>query len=69
MTRRHQYRIYVLDEWRMLSGDWLDAESDQQAIAAARAANPASKCEVWENGRLIAAFGPGRLSVQRAKTT
>lgn len=51
------YRVYSLDGFRILKGDWLDAASDQEAIAAARSANPGSKCEVWEDDRLVAKFG------------
>ena len=61
-TPEPKYRVYSLDGLHVLKGDWLEAANDGEAITAARTANPGSKCEVWEDGRLVAKFGPGRLS-------
>ena len=62
MSQNPNYRVYSLDEWRILHGEWLEAASDREAIAAARAAYPGFRCEVWGSDRLIAKFGPGSLS-------
>lgn len=53
------YRLYCLDgAGRISQAEWLQALSDEDAIAQARALkNGARKCEVWEQGRLVAALG------------
>jgi hypothetical protein len=48
------YRLYCLRDGRIVKGDWLEADSDSQAIAATRAQNPNADCELWLGKRLVA---------------
>ncbi len=49
------YRIYCYDQTRkMVSGDWLQAASDEEAISKATAAGFGSRCEIWQGRRLVA---------------
>jgi hypothetical protein len=57
------YRVYCLDaEHHMVSADWIEAVSDEDAIALAEARGFGSKCEVWEGRRLVAELGEARRS-------
>jgi hypothetical protein len=40
--------------------DWIVADTDAQAIDAARAVKGAAKCELWEKRRLVATIESGR---------
>jgi hypothetical protein len=52
------YRVYCFDEaHNILTGDWLHAADDEDAIAKALARGFGSKCEVWEGKRLVAELG------------
>jgi hypothetical protein len=43
--------------------EWIEAESDQEALAQAKALkNGALKCEVWDGQRLVGRFGYEDLS-------
>lgn len=50
------YRFYCLDgEGHISLAEWLDASSDEEALAEARRIRPnAYKCEVWQEDRLLA---------------
>lgn len=49
------YRVYCLDEARhFVDADWIEAGSDEGAIARAQAKGFGSKCEIWDGGRLVA---------------
>jgi len=49
------YRIYCYDSARrIVTSDWLEAASDEEAIAKAQAAGFGSKCEIWDGKRLVA---------------
>lgn len=49
------YRVYCLDnDKHMVSADWIEAASDEDAIATAEAQGFGSKCEIWEGQRLVA---------------
>ena len=49
------YRVYCFDGSAMtLSGDFIKAHSDAEAIAKAEARGFKSKCEIWEGHRLVA---------------
>ena len=49
------YRIYCFDALhKIVTADWIEAASDEQAIAKAEAAGFGSKCEIWEGRRLVA---------------
>jgi hypothetical protein len=49
------YRVYVLEgDDRIGSGEWLKAETDEDAIALVRAKKLAVACEIWDRDRLVA---------------
>ena len=50
------YRVYCLDsEGHIGLADWIEADGDEAAIAAARKLRPgATKCEIWLKTRLVA---------------
>jgi len=49
------YRVYCYDAaHRVLTADWLDAASDEEAIARAHALGFGTKCELWDGRRLVA---------------
>jgi hypothetical protein len=43
-----------------LTGDFIEAHDDEEAIAKAYARGIGSKCEIWENHRLVAELGEAR---------
>ena len=49
------YRIYRFDAARgIVSADWLSAADDAEAIARTEAMDFGSKCEIWQDKRLVA---------------
>jgi len=50
------YRLYCLDgAGRISLADWIEAASDDEAVATARTMeHGARKCEVWQGDRLVA---------------
>jgi hypothetical protein len=52
------YRFYCLDgRGSIRLADWIDAESDEEAIAKARKIETgAQKCELWQKNRLVASL-------------
>ena len=60
--RMHQYRIYCLnDEGRFDKVEEIEASSDAEALACARALKHSGECEVWTGDRLV-----GRVTTQAA---
>jgi len=59
-----EYRLYCLDgAGRISLADWIEADSDEEAIAAAhRLEHGAAKCEVWQRDRLVATLDAQDLS-------
>jgi hypothetical protein len=54
-SRQKTYRVYGYDAaHKVLTSDCIDAASDEEAIAKASAAGFGSRCEIWEDRRLIA---------------
>jgi hypothetical protein len=54
-TPQIPYRVYCYDAaHKVVTADWLDADSDEEAIEKARAAGFGSKCEIWHGKRLVA---------------
>ena len=48
------YRVYCYDgAGKLWVADWIEAASDEQALAEARTMKVAVKCEVWERDRLV----------------
>ena len=49
------YRVYCYDgAHKVVTADWVEAASDEEAIAKAEAAGFGSKCEIWDGRRLVA---------------
>ena len=49
------YRLYCLDgAGRIGSGEWIEADSDEAAIALVKAKKLNVRCEIWDRGRLVA---------------
>ena len=62
-TPKIPYRVYCLDaELHMVSADWIEAASDEEAIALATERGFGSKCEIWEGRRLVAQLEEERRS-------
>ena len=54
-----RYRYYRLDKAGSLhSAEWLDADSDADAIAQIARTYPEERCEIWEGRRLVAELSP-----------
>lgn len=52
------YRIYCYDSARrIVTQDWIEAVSDDDAIAKAVAMGFGTKCELWDRDRLVAQLG------------
>jgi hypothetical protein len=52
----NSYRVYRLDRAsHVVEVEWISAESDDEAVAAARAMPGSGKREIWRGERLIAA--------------
>jgi len=56
-----EYRVYCLDGQGQIGlADWIEAESDDEALAKTRALRPdAYKCELWLKNRLVAKLNAG----------
>ena len=49
------YRLYGLDGVsKVASGEWIEADSDEAAIEAARKTMDGHDCELWQGRRLVA---------------
>ena len=49
------YKLYCLgNDGKITRADWIDAESDEKAIAIARAMEKSVDCEIWKGNRLVA---------------
>jgi hypothetical protein len=49
------YRLYCLDGvGKITSAEWIDAKSDDEAIAITRAQKRLVACEIWDHNRLVA---------------
>lgn len=56
-TYSKTYRVYCFDADRgVVSADFVNAASDDAAIAMTKAAGFGSKCEIWDGKRLIGIF-------------
>ena len=59
---RGTYRYYRLDSsGHLRNADWLEAESDEDAIAQIEVQHPNELCEIWQGQQLVAKLSPGRL--------
>ena len=49
------YRVYCFDSaHKVLTADWLEAPSDEEAIAKAHELGFGTQCELWDGRRLVA---------------
>ena len=52
------YRLYCLDGvGKVASAEWIDAESDEDALKEAERLRGGRTCELWNNSRLVARLG------------
>ena len=57
MSPHKTYRLCTFDGARMvLPADFIEAATDEEALAKARAADFGNKAELWEGRRLVAAL-------------
>jgi hypothetical protein len=55
------YRIYCYDHRsKIVSADWLDSTTDDEAVAEARAKGFGSQCEIWVGTRMVARLADER---------
>ena len=48
------YRLYCLDwQGKIMAAEWIEAEDDAAALAAARALAKPTDCELWLRNRMI----------------
>jgi len=53
------YRLYCQDADRLVArAEWIQAKSDDEAIAFARAEKLGVDCELWQGNRLVAQVAP-----------
>ena len=51
------YRLYGLDGVdKVASGEWIEADDDDQAIEVAKDKYDGRLCEIWQGPRLVARF-------------
>jgi hypothetical protein len=52
------YRVYCYDAvHKVVSVDLIDASTDDEAIAKAKAQGFGSRCEIWDGRRMVAQLG------------
>lgn len=57
------YRVYCHDRSaKIVNAEWVDASSDEEAIAAVRARYSHFQCEIWDGNRLVAKMEANRLT-------
>jgi hypothetical protein len=53
------YRLYDLDgSGRVSAAEWIEADDDASAAAAARALSKTCRCELWRGPKFIATIDP-----------
>lgn len=58
------YRVYCYDgAGKLREADWIQANSDEDAIVAVRALKIAAKYEVWHRERLVGTIEDGRATL------
>ncbi|MEO5640694.1 MAG: hypothetical protein ABIQ98_02890 [Sphingomicrobium sp.] len=56
------YRLYCLDRaGKITSAEWIEAENDDAALAAARALGKPAPCELWLRNRMIDRIEPANI--------
>lgn len=62
------YRLLCFDQTgKLLLADWIEGESDEEAITAARSVKDATRCEVWHREYLVATVQDGRAIYGEAR--
>lgn len=53
------YRLYQMDgDGHFSTAEWIEADDDDSALAAARAAKAPGHCELWQSDRLVGRIDP-----------
>lgn len=53
------YRYYCLDrQGKISSAEWIEADSDEAALAAAQGLGKTTPCELWLRNRLVCRVEP-----------
>lgn len=61
MSGDPNYRVYCHDGAnKVVNAEWVDAQTDGDAIAFVKATYPSYDCELWEGRRLVARIESNR---------
>jgi hypothetical protein len=59
------YRLYCLDGTRKIrTAEWIEADSDEEAIMIAQSMRPTTDCELWHRTRRVAALPANTIEAQ-----
>ena len=62
------YKLFCFDgAGKLWVDDWIEVDSDEEAVAAARAVKDAVKCEVWHQHQLVATIQDGRAIYDKSR--
>lgn len=54
-----EYRLYCIDgDGKIASAEWVQATSDDEAVAIVRIKKAGRVCEIWDRQRLVAKIEP-----------
>ena len=57
------YRVYCYDgAHKIVTAEWIQVASDEEAIGKALAGGLGTKCEIWDGARMVAALDAERRS-------
>lgn len=63
MSEERNYRVYCHDGVnKVVSAEWVDAQTDDEAIALVQARYSEYDCELWDGRRLVAKIDSNRRS-------
>ena len=63
MSQHSNYRVYCHDGVnKVVSAEWVEAQSDEDAIALVQSKYHQYDCELWQGRRLVARIASNRLS-------
>lgn len=63
MSQTPNYRVYFLDGMNnIVSGEWVDANTLEEAISVLRKTSPGGAFEIWDGNRLVSRIESKRLT-------